>query len=117
MVKRLFSLDEQPLQAIANSSYNWYIPRVVSGSIIQVESDDLPEELSIKLKMLEINVDVIDIPAVTALLETTVLNANVVVVEFNEWKASQGRFGGDAIVDGIRLSTLLINNNLATPLS
>lgn len=117
MIKQLFSLEEQPLPALANSSYSWFIPRVVTGDTLQIESNDLPPELFSKLKMLKIKVNVTDKEAAATLLETTITNANSVVVELDEWKSTDGRLHGDAIVDGTRLSTLLIDNNLATPLS
>ena len=117
MIKQLFGLEEQPLPALANSSYSWFIPRVVTSDTLQIESNDLPPELFAKLKMLKIKVSVTDRQAAAALLETTIANATSVVVELNEWKPSDGRLHGDAIVNGVRLSTLLIDNNLATPLS
>lgn len=117
MIKRLFSLEEQPLPALANSSYNWFIPRVVTGDTVQIESNDLPSELSSKLKVLKIKVNVTNSEAAVTLLETTITNTSTVMVELDQWNASTGALSGDAIVDGIRLSTLLIDNNLATPLS
>lgn len=116
-MKKLFHLDDQPLPALANSSYTWYIVRAITSSTLEIESNDLPTELSEKVKMLKINVSITDHEGALQVLENSIANTNSVVVELSEWNAPAGVLLGDAIVDGQRLSKLLINSGYANPIS
>jgi endonuclease YncB( thermonuclease family) len=67
--------------------------------------------------MLKINVSITDHEGALQVLENAIANTNSVVVELSEWNAPAGVLLGDAIVDGQRLSELLINSGYANPIS
>lgn len=108
--------------------YDWKVTRVLDGDTVEFESKFLPVELGDKLKIRVLGVDTpekaprakCDIEAqkgqaATDFTKKTVANAKKLQIEIKEWDKFGGRVLGDVIVDGQKLSALLIQNKLARP--
>jgi len=111
---------------INGTLYDYKIIRVVDGDTIDIEANFLPPELG---KHLKLRIYGIDTPEkghqakcnaerkkaeiATKFVEEKIANAKVIKVELRKWDKFGGRVLGDLIIDGQRLSDLLISEDLA----
>ena len=113
--------------ALANP-YDWKVLRAVDGDTVEFQADFLPKELGDKLKIRVLGVDTpekaprakCDIEArkgqqASDFTKKALADAKKVQIEIKEWDKFGGRVLGDVIIDGNKLSELLIKNNLARP--
>lgn len=127
MKKFLFCLALIPTTALANP-YDWKVTRVLDGDTIEFEAKFLPKELGDKLKIRVLGVDTPEKApraqcekeaaagqAATDFTKKTIASAKVIQIEIKEWDKFGGRVLGDVVIDGQKLSRLLINSNLARP--
>lgn len=116
-----------PSLAFANP-YDWKVTRVVDGDTVEFEAKFLPAELGDKLKIRVLGVDTPEKAprakcdkeaqmgaAATEFTKKLVANGKKIQIEIKEWDKFGGRVLGDVIVDGSKVSELLIKNNLARP--
>jgi endonuclease YncB( thermonuclease family) len=109
-------------------SHDWKITRAVDGDTVEFEASFLPPELGKTLKIRVLGVDTPEKAprakcekeaqkgqAATDFTKKAIANAKRVQVELKEWDKFGGRVLGDVIIDGQKLSALLIQNNLARP--
>lgn len=114
-----------PLTSYANP-YDWKITRVLDGDTVEFEAKFLPVELGDKLKIRVLGVDTpekaprakCDKEAQAGQLATDftkklISSGKDIKIEIKEWDKFGGRVLGDVIVDGNRVSELLIKNKLA----
>lgn len=108
--------------------YNWKVLRVLDGDTVEVEAKFLPPELKPVLHLRVLGVDtpekgrlakchIEESMSLRAKLftEQTISNAKVVQIEIKDWDKYGGRILGDVLVDGKRLSELLIEKQYAKP--
>ena len=127
MKKFLFCLALIPTTALSNP-YDWKVTRVLDGDTVEFEAKFLPKELGDKLKIRVLGVDTPEKApraqcekeaaggqAATDFTKKTIANAKAIQIEIKEWDKFGGRVLGDVIIDGQKLSQLLISNNLARP--
>lgn len=127
MKNLLFVLALIPTTALANP-YDWKVTRVLDGDTVEFEAKFLPPELGDKLKIRVLGVDTPEKAprakcekeaaaglAATEFSKKAVANAKKVQIEIKEWDKFGGRVLGDVVVDGQKLSEMLIKNNLARP--
>ena len=113
--------------ALANP-YSYKVTRVLDGDTVEFEAKFLPAELGDKLKIRVLGVDTPEKApraqcekeaaaglAATNFTKNAIANAKSIQIELKEWDKFGGRVLGDVIVDGQKLSELLIKNNLARP--
>lgn len=113
---------------IQAQSHDWKITRVVDGDTVEFDASFLPPELGKTLKIRVLGVDTPEKAprakcekeaqkgqAATDFTKKAISNAKKVQVELKEWDKFGGRVLGDVIIDGQKLSALLIQNNLARP--
>ena len=113
-IRPIFSPSEDVYTLLSNSEYNWTITKCVMGAAVEFEANNAPADIQDNLKVLHVDVVVPDQEAALNFVSSTVANANSIQLEFNRWEPGAGWMIGDIIVDGNRMSTLLIENNLAT---
>jgi endonuclease YncB( thermonuclease family) len=114
-------------QALANP-YDWKVTRVLDGDTVEFEAKFLPKELGDKLKIRVLGVDTPEKAprakcekeaaaglAATEFAKKAVAEAKKVQIEIKEWDKFGGRVLGDVIIDGQKLSQMLIQKNLARP--
>lgn len=114
-IRPIFLPHEDAFTLLSNSEYNWTITRFVSGGAVEFEADNAPANIQDNLKVLIINVNIpeLDQAAAQNFISNNVTNANSVQLDFQQW-SPYGYMIGDIIVDGNRMSELLVQNNLAT---
>lgn len=108
--------------------YDWKVLRAVDGDTVEFEAKFLPTELGDKLKLRVLGVDTPEKAprakceseaqkgaAASEFTKKTIANAKKVQIEIKEWDKFGGRVLGDVIIDNVRLSEMLIKNNLARP--
>jgi len=111
---------------INGTLYDYKVIRVIDGDTIDIEASFLPPELG---KHLKLRIYGIDTPEkghqakcnaerkkseiATKFVEDKIANAKVIKVELRKWDKFGGRVLGDLIIDGYRLSDLLISEDLA----
>lgn len=108
--------------------YNFKVLAVKDGDTVVIEAPYLPAPLKPQLSIRILGVDTpekaprakCDIEAergqaATDFTKKAVANAKQIQVELVDWDKFGGRVLGDVIIDGQRLSSLLIKNNLARP--
>lgn len=113
--------------ALANP-YDWKVTRAVDGDTVEFQADWLPPELGNKLKIRVLGVDTPEKAPrakceseakkgqqATDFTKKALADAKKVQIEIKEWDKFGGRVLGDVLVDGNRISELLIKNNLARP--
>jgi endonuclease YncB( thermonuclease family) len=118
-----------PTVAIANP-YDYKVIRVIDGDTIQIEVPFLPKELGNHLSIRVLGVDTPEkgnrakcelenTKAVAASLFTDneVQVAKEIKVIIRKWDKYGGRILGDLVLDGIPLSTKLIQKGFAVPYS
>lgn len=116
-----------PSLAIANP-YDWKVTRVLDGDTVEFEAKFLPIELGDKLKIRVLGVDTPEKAprakcdkeaqagqAATDFTKKIIANGKKIQIEIKEWDKFGGRVLGDVIVDGSKVSEMLIKNNLARP--
>ncbi len=108
------------------AQYQYKVLRVIDGDTIEFEAKFLPEPLDKKLRLRIVNVDT---PEKGSLAKCTkeqdkslrakefvqdkIDSSNIIMVEIIKWDKYGGRVLGDLIIDGKRLSELLIENDYA----
>ena len=108
--------------------YQYKIIRVIDGDTIEFEAPFLPKELK---QTLRLRVNGVDTPekgplakcgeemqkSITAkqFTEQQIQNAKTTSIVLVKWDKYGGRVLGDVVIDGVRLSKLLIDNNYAIP--
>ena len=128
MKKFLLVLSLLATQQVLANPYSYKVTRVLDGDTVEFEAKFLPAELGDKLKIRVLGVDTpekapraqcekeaVAGQAATDFTKKTVTNAKSIQIELKEWDKFGGRVLGDVIVDGQKLSELLIKNNLARP--
>lgn len=113
--------------AIANP-YNWPITRIIDGDTVAFRADFLPAPLKPELSIRVLGVDTPEkghragcekeAKAALAASEFTkqvVKNSKVIQIEIKSHDKYGGRVLGDVILDGKRLSVLLVENGHARP--
>jgi endonuclease YncB( thermonuclease family) len=118
-----------PTVAIANP-YDFKVIRVIDGDTIQIEAPFLPKELGDHLSIRVLGVDTPEkghrakcelenTKAVAASLFTNneVFDAKDIKITIKSWDKYGGRILGDVILDGVPLSTKLIQKGYAVPYS
>jgi endonuclease YncB( thermonuclease family) len=109
-------------------TYNYKITRVIDGDTVEFEAPFLPAPLK---PVLSIRVLGVDTPekggraacpkeaaagaAASEFTRHAVADAKKIEIELKEWDKFGGRVLGDVIIDGKKLSELLIANKLARP--
>lgn len=129
MKKLLFLLILLPTVAIANP-YDYKVIRVIDGDTVQIEAPFLPKELGNHLSVRVLGVDTPEKghrakcelernKADSASLFTTneVRVAKEIKIIIKGWDKYGGRILGDLVLDGIPLSTKLIQKGFAVPYS
>ena len=104
------------------------ITRVVDGDTVEFEAPFLPPPLKQVLSIRVLGVDTPEKPprnkcekegtaalAASAFTKKKIAEAKVLQIELVEWDKYGGRVLGDVIIDGQRLSQLLIQNGHARP--
>jgi len=108
--------------------YYYKVTRVIDGDTVEFEAPFLPAPLK---PVLSIRVLGVDTPekggraacpqeaaagaAASAFTKHAVMEAKKIEIELKEWDKFGGRVLGDVILDGKKLSELLIANKLARP--
>ena len=114
-----------PAISLANP-YDWKVTRVLDGDTVEIEAKYLPPELGSTLKIRVLGVDTPEKAprakcakeaagglAATDFTKKSVANGKKIQIEIKDWDKFGGRVLGDLIIDGEKLSELLIKNNLA----
>lgn len=112
-IRPIFLPHEDAFALLSNSEYNWTVTRFVSGAAVEFEANNAPADIQDNLKVLVIDVNLLDQDAVQNFISNSVTSANSVQLDFQQW-SPHGYMIGDILVDGNRMSELLIQNNLAT---
>ena len=107
-------------------AYDYKITRVIDGDTVEFEADFLPLPLPNKLSIRVLGIDTPEkgfrahcpeenerAQLASHFTHDLISNAKVIKVELHGWDKYGGRVLGDVIIDGNRLSDLLIKNNLA----
>jgi len=115
-------------KTIEGKIHNFKVLAVKDGDTVVIEAPYLPAPLKPQLSIRILGVDTpekaprakCDIEAqrgqqATDFTKKAVANAKQIQVELVDWDKFGGRVLGDVIIDGQRLSSLLIKNNLARP--
>lgn len=118
-----------PTVAFANP-YDFKVTRIIDGDTVEIEVPFLPKELGNHLSIRVLGVDTPEkgfrakcelenTKAVSASLFTSneVFDAKSVKIIIKSWDKYGGRILGDIIIDGIPLSTKLIQKGYAVPYS
>lgn len=118
-----------PTVAFANP-YDYKVTRIIDGDTVEIEVPFLPKELGNHLSIRVLGVDTPEkghrakcelenTKAVSASSFTTseVFDAKSVKIIIKSWDKYGGRILGDIIIDGIPLSTKLIQKGYAVPYS
>lgn len=108
------------------SKYDFKVLRVVDGDTVDIDAPFLPPELGKHLKLRVYGVDTPEkghqakcnaerrkAQTATEFVEEKVANAKVIKVELRKWDKFGGRVLGDLIIDGKRLSELLVEEGHA----
>lgn len=108
------------------SKYDFKVLRVVDGDTIDIDAQFLPPELGKHLKLRVYGVDTPEkghqakcnaerrkAQTATEFVEEKIANAKVIKVELRKWDKFGGRVLGDLIIDGKRLSELLVEEGHA----
>jgi endonuclease YncB( thermonuclease family) len=108
--------------------YDFKVLAVKDGDTVVIEAPYLPAPLKPQLSIRVLGVDTPEKAprakcdreatggaAATEFTKKAVANAKQIQVELVDWDKFGGRVLGDVILDGQRLSALLIKNNLARP--
>jgi len=108
------------------SKYDFKVLRVIDGDTIDIDAQFLPPELGKHLKLRVYGVDTPEkghqakcnaerrkAQTATEFVEEKVANAKVIKVELRKWDKFGGRVLGDLIIDGKRLSELLVEEGHA----
>lgn len=111
--------------AIANP-YPYKVTRVIDGDTIEIEVDFLPPELGNKLKVRILGVDTAEKGGLAKcekekktstdakhFVEEMISRSLDISVEIKKWDKYGGRVLGDIILDGKKLSVILLENNFA----
>ena len=128
IIASLLLLATSAFAAPVGVLYNFPVTRVIDGDTVEFQAPFLVPPLK---PLLSIRVLGVDTPekaprakcaaeadrgaAATAFTKHAIASARSVQVELVDWDKFGGRVLGDIIVDGQRLSLLLIANNLARP--
>jgi micrococcal nuclease len=108
------------------SKYDFKVLRVIDGDTIDIDAQFLPPELGKHLKLRVYGVDTPEkghqakcneerrkAQTATEFVQEKVANAKVIKVELRKWDKFGGRVLGDLIIDGKRLSDLLVEEGHA----
>lgn len=108
------------------SKYDFKVLRVVDGDTVDIDAQFLPPELGKHLKLRVYGVDTPEkghqakcnaerrkAQTATEFVEEKIANAKVIKVELRKWDKFGGRVLGDIIIDGKRLSELLVEEGHA----
>jgi len=119
-----------PLESSYANPYDFKINRVVDGDTVVIEVSFLPKELGNHLSIRVLGVDTPEkghrakcelenTKAVAASLFTNneVFDAKDIKITIKSWDKYGGRILGDVILDGVPLSTKLIQKGYAVPYS
>lgn len=114
------------LEAKELSKYDFKVLRVIDGDTVDIDAQFLPPELGKHLKLRVYGVDTPEkghqakcnaerrkAQTATEFVEEKVANAKVIKVELRKWDKFGGRVLGDLIIDGKRLSELLVEEGHA----
>jgi endonuclease YncB( thermonuclease family) len=128
----LFALAFSASLAVANP-YDWKVTRVLDGDTVEFEAKFLPKELGDKLRIRVLGVDTPEKApraqcereaaagqAATDFTKKAIANAKTTQILIKDggpipWDKFGGRVLGDVIIDGQKLSELLIKNGHARP--
>jgi len=129
MKKLLLALLLFPTVAFANP-YEYKVTRVIDGDTVQIEAPFLPKELGNHLSVRILGVDTPEkgfrakcelentkAVAATLFTDNEVHAAKDIKVVIKGWDKYGGRILGDILLDGITLSTKLIQKQYAVPYS
>ena len=129
MKKLLILLALLPTVAIANP-YDYKVRRVIDGDTIQIEAPFLPKELGDHLSVRILGVDTPEkghrakcelentkAVAASIFTDNEVHAAKEIKIIIKGWDKYGGRILGDLVIDGIPLSTKLIQKGFAVPYS
>ena len=129
MKKLLILLALLPTVAIANP-YDYKVRRVIDGDTIQIEAPFLPKELGDHLSVRILGVDTPEkghrakcelentkAVAASMFTDNEVHAAKEIKIIIKGWDKYGGRILGDLVIDGIPLSTKLIQKGFAVPYS
>lgn len=129
MKKLLFLLALLPTVAIANP-YDFKVKRVIDGDTVEIDAPFLPKELGNHLSIRVLGVDTPEkghrakcelertkAVAASMFTENEVREAKEVKIIIKGWDKYGGRILGDLVLDGIPLSTKLIQKGFAVPYS
>lgn len=124
----LLTLNISWAKAPAGVVHDFKVVAVKDGDTVVIEAPYLPAPLKQQLSIRVLGVDTPEKAprakcdreaaggaAATEFTKKAVANARQIQVELVDWDKFGGRVLGDVILDGQRLSTLLIKNNLARP--
>lgn len=108
------------------SQYSWPITRVIDGDTVELQVSWLPRELGTKILL---RVEGVDTPEkgfrakcsqenhlaqqATAFTKQQVINAKTRVIVIHKWDKYGGRILGDLLLNGRKLSDMLIEQKLA----
>lgn len=108
--------------------YDYKVTRVIDGDTVEFEAPFLPAPLKPVLSLRVLGVDTPERggraacpkeaaagAAASAFSKRAVMEAKKIEIELKEWDKFGGRVLGDVILDGKKLSELLIANKLARP--
>ena len=111
---------------VKRTQYDYKVIRVVDGDTIDIEVPFLPKELGNHLKLRIYGVDTPEkghqakcnaerrkAEKATKFVESKIASAKEIKVEFRKWDKFGGRVLGDLIIDGERLSDILVSEGLA----
>ena len=112
--------------AVVANPYNWQITRVIDGDTVAFKADFLPAPLKPELSLRVLGVDTPEkghragcekeakaAIAASEFTKNAVKNAKITQIEIKSHDKYGGRVLGDVILDGKRLSELLIANGHA----
>lgn len=124
----LTTLTNSWAKPVAGVIHNFKVTAVKDGDTVVIEAPYLPAPLKQQLSIRVLGVDTPEKAprakcdkeaaggaAATEFTKKAVANAKQIQVELVDWDKFGGRVLGDVILDGQRLSQLLIKNNLARP--
>jgi len=119
-----------PLESSYANPYDFKVTRIIDGDTVEIEVSFLPKELGNHLSIRVLGVDTPEkgyrakcelenTKAVAASLFTNneVFDAKDIKITIKSWDKYGGRILGDVILDGVPLSTKLIQKGYAVPYS
>ena len=116
------------VSSVAAKTYDHKVLRIIDGDTLEIEANFLPDELGKKLRIRVLGVDTPEKGGLAkceleqrksadakVFVEAIISKSTSIKVEFKRWDKYGGRVLGDVIIDGKRLSELLIESGHAIP--